>query len=166
MSAPAPNLEPSKLDYRSAHPHETRFAYVSMPVLLGATLLFAASHWTTEYACQSLYHLHGVQPGTFAYVRALERRDNDMMIETVYIAVCSAAFLIVQGLLRPSATARIRSHAWLAATAAGLAFCLTRWLIGFAAGYSLPEAADFCLAVVLAIALATGVSFYRWPRGK
>jgi hypothetical protein len=166
MSAPAPNPEPSPLDYQSARAHETRFAYVSMSVLLGATLLFAASHWTTEYACQSLYHLRGVQPGTFAYVRALELRDNDMMIETFYIAVCSAAFLIVQGLLRPSATARVRPHAWLAAIAAGLVFCLARWAIWLAVGHSLPGAADFCLAVLLAIALATGVSLYRWPRGR
>jgi hypothetical protein len=166
MSAPAPNPEPSTLDYQSACPHEARFAYVSMPVLLGASLLFAASHWTAEYACQSFYHLRGVQAGTFAYVRALERRDNDMVIETVYLVICSAAFLIVQGLLRPSASARIRPHAWLAAIAAGLSFCLARWLIWFAAGNSLPGAADFCLAVLLALALAAGVSFYRWPRGK
>jgi hypothetical protein len=139
-----------------------------MPALLAATFLFAASHWTAEYACQSLYHLRdlrGVQPGTFAYVRALERREDDMMIETVYIAICSAAFLIVQGLLRPNVSALIRPHAWLTAAAAGLTFCLTRWLIWFAAGRSLSESADFCIAIVLTIGLATGVSFYRWPRG-
>src|SRR5947207_752412 len=121
MTAPSPIPEPSKLDYQSARAaDEALLGYVSMPALLVATLLFAASHWTAEYACQSLYHLRGVQPGTFAYVRALEKRDDGMVIETLYIAICSPAFLIIQGLLRPSVSAPIRPHAWLAAAAAGL----------------------------------------------
>ena len=92
----------------------------------------------------------------------------DMMIETVVIILCSLAFLVTQGLLRPGSATPTRRRALLVAAAAGIFFCLSRWAMSLGlkgAGIHIGGPLDFCIAVALAIGLGTVVSFYRWPRG-
>jgi hypothetical protein len=162
---------PLKLEYRSPRaadgtnvtPDDTGLTYVNLPSLVIATAVFAAAHLMTEYACETFYHFHGVAPGTFAYQRASHKREVDLAIETGVILLCTAPFFIMQGLLRPNSAARVRPHAWLAAAVAGVTFCLTRWAVYFV--FPLSDWADLCAALALSAALATAVSFYRWPRG-
>jgi len=135
-----------------------------MLALAAATVLFAAAHWTSEYACQYLYCFHGLQPLTYAYSRAANHFENSMFIETATIVVCAIPFLIVQGLYRPDTAVPVRPGAWLAAILAGVIFCLTRWVIDFAFNKSLPESIDFVVALILSTVLAAAVSRYRWPR--
>jgi hypothetical protein len=164
VEPPAP--PPTALDYQFPTARDDAgLTYVGMPALFGATVAFAATVWMVDYALLSHRHLRGVAPGTYAYVKALDDREWEMMAEGGLTVICSVAFLIVQGLLRPNAATRVRPHAWLIAVGAGLTYCLTRWLISLSAFASLPGWADFCVAIVLAVALATAVSFYRWPRG-
>lgn len=137
--------------------------YVGMPELALATALFFAAHWAAEYACQSYYHLAKLQPLTRQYSRALDDRDMNMVIETFWIAACSAAFLIAQGLMRPNTAAPVRPRAWLVSAVAGLALCLMRWLLWYLSRDALPEFARFVAAILLAVALAAAVSFYRFP---
>jgi hypothetical protein len=161
MPAQPTPTDPLELGYR---PRDAATRYVSLGELLAATAVFAVSHLAAEYACQTYYHLSGVQPGSYAFVRAVERREMHMAIETVWVGLCSTAFFIAQGLLRPNAAARVRPRAWLVAAVAGIASCLVRWLIWYASRGVLPDFARFGVAVALAIALAIVVSRYRWPR--
>jgi hypothetical protein len=140
-----------------------------MLALLVATVAFGAGHWITEYFCQYLYRLRGAgQPGTRIYRRALDNFEWNMTLEAVWIILCSLAFLLTQGLLRPGIATPTRRGAVLIAAVSGIFFCLSRGAIGFAltrAGIRIGDTLDFCIAVALAIGLGMAVSFYRWPRG-
>jgi hypothetical protein len=162
-----PEPDPVHLDYQRQL--QSNVKYTSMLALLAASIAFGVSHWITEYCCQCLYHLGGAGPrGTRVYSRALDEFQMDMMIETVVIILCSLAFLVTQGLLRPGSATPTRRRALLVAAAAGIFFSLSRWAMSLVlkgADIHIGGPLDFCIAVALAIGLGTVVSFYRWPRG-
>jgi hypothetical protein len=159
--------EPVPLEYRSAPAADgAGVAYVSLGVLAAAAGLFGACHGGAEYACQSVYHFRGVQPGTYAYVRALDGWGMDMAAETFTIALCSVAFFITQGLVRPDVAVRVRPGAWVLAGVAGFVCCFVRWGIWYVSRGALPGCMDLVVAVGLTIVLARGVSAYRWPGAR
>jgi hypothetical protein len=159
--------EPVPLEYRSARAAgRGAVAYVGLGVLAASAGLFGVCHWAAEYACQSVYHFRDVQPGTYAYVRALDGWEMDMWTETFTIALCSVAFFITQGLVRPDVAVRVRRGAWVLAGVAGFACCLVRWGIWYVSRGALPGWMDLGAAVGLAILLARGVSAHRWPGAR
>jgi len=170
---------PPTLDYaspRRAEPSappqvsgDPRVRYVSMLEIAGSAALFAVTFWMVEYECQRRYFFGGSGASLTGYdrVRAADGFDENLMIEGVILFVCTPAFLITQGLIRPAVAVRVRRCALLASAAAGAAFSLIRWGLYyalFAIGLDMSDGFDFLIAVLLAIVLAAAVSRYRWPR--
>jgi hypothetical protein len=139
--------------------------FAALAGMVLATAAFAVAHWTTEYACQYVYHdVANATYQTYEGRQALKGFDNDMLAETATIILCSPLFLAVQFILRPRRRVRTRRFTIAVAGASGVAFCLIRWGRSLALGL-IPESLNLVFALLLAAALAVGVSFYRGRGG-
>jgi hypothetical protein len=160
--------EPALLHYESRPARDRASAFVTLWRSVVCTLLFAAAHLSCEYPAQYAYwSVSSFPERSYARVKAVDRLEENMVIETGIVIVAGIFILVTQLILHPRYVARLRGFDWAIAIVLGAAFCGIRWgtdFLGKAGGIQ----KSGLLGLVEAIALAVGSGLIlvnlRWVR--
>jgi hypothetical protein len=113
------------LDY-AIPPQRPQRGYQVLRIFL-CTALFAASHLVFEYEAQHAYHFGNPPPADrWAYQKAKDQLEDDMMIEAIEVLL-AAIFVLAFQCFFYRQIPRFRGMDWAVAILLGIIFCACRW---------------------------------------